>query len=63
MEGIEFCKAWKQEPALASTPVIIISADAATAQKGAACGATSCLTKPVQLDRLLETVERCRPRP
>jgi len=59
MNGWEFRKQQAKEPALKSIPVMIVSADAGVPQKAAAMGAVDYLTKPIDLDKLLEAVQRC----
>ena|SRR5438128_2550638 len=58
MNGWEFRKQQTQDPALQSIPVVVISADGALPQKAAALGATDYLIKPIDLDKLLEAVQR-----
>ena len=45
-----------RDPSLAAIPVVVISADAGTSQKAAALGAVDAMVKPIEFDRLLETV-------
>jgi CheY-like chemotaxis protein len=59
MNGWEFRQQQAQDPALQSIPVVVISADASVPQKAAALGATDYLIKPIDLDQLLEAVQRC----
>ncbi len=59
MNGWEFRKQQTQDPALKSIPVLVISADRAVPQKAAALGARDYLLKPIDLDKLLEAVQRC----
>ena len=63
MDGFAFCQEWKKDPALSVVPVIVISADAAVTKKAAACGATGFLDKPLNLQTLIEAVERYTARP
>jgi CheY-like chemotaxis protein len=59
MNGLEFRQQQTQDPALSSIPVLVISADGAVSQKAAALGAKDFLRKPIDLDLLLEAVQRC----
>jgi CheY-like chemotaxis protein len=59
MNGWEFRKQQTQDPALKSIPVLVISADGGISQKAAALGAKDFLLKPIDLDKLLEAVQRC----
>jgi CheY-like chemotaxis protein len=58
MNGWEFRKQQTQDPALQSIPVVIVSADTNVPQKAAALGARDYLVKPIDLDKLLEAVQR-----
>jgi CheY-like chemotaxis protein len=58
MNGWQFRAAQRQDPALAPIPTVVISADGNVAEKAAAIEAADFLTKPIQLNRLLETIER-----
>jgi CheY-like chemotaxis protein len=58
MNGWEFRKQQAQDPALQSIPVVVVSADTGVPQKAAALGATDYLIKPVDLEKLLEAVQR-----
>jgi CheY-like chemotaxis protein len=59
MNGWEFRKQQTRDPALQAIPVVVISADRAVPQKAAALGAKDYLMKPIDLDKLLEAVQRC----
>ena len=61
--GIELCQRIKADPALAHTPVLLISAKAGTAdrQSGLDAGAFDWLTKPFSLNALLSCVQRAWP--
>ena len=59
MNGLEFRKQQTQDPALKGIPVLVISADGAVSQKAAALGVKDYLRKPIDLDLLLEAVQRC----
>lgn len=58
MNGWQFRAIQRQDPKLAPIPTIIISADGNVAETAAAIGAADYLSKPIQLSRLLQTVER-----
>jgi CheY-like chemotaxis protein len=58
MNGWEFRKQQAQDPALRSIPVVVVSADRSDPQKTAALGARDYLIKPVDLEQLLEAVQR-----
>ncbi len=64
MNGWEFRAQQLKDPALAEVPVIVVTADHAAANSATALAAVECMTKPIEMDHLLEQVERyCRPRP
>ena len=56
MNGWAFRDEQLRDPSLAAIPVVVISADAGTSQKAAALGAVDAMVKPIEFDRLLETV-------
>jgi len=56
MDGWRFREEQQKDQALASIPVIVISAIADIEQKASALGARGYLQKPVTADKLLETV-------
>jgi CheY-like chemotaxis protein len=56
MNGWQFRAAQLSDPRLAGIPVIVISADTSVQDKAAVLGAAHVLTKPIQLDRLLEII-------
>lgn len=58
MDGWEFRAAQQADPAWASVPVVVISADGRVSEKAQALGAAGGLTKPIDLDALLDTVRR-----
>jgi CheY-like chemotaxis protein len=58
LTGDEFRQRQLQDAALAQIPVIVISAADDAQSRGRTLGAVAVLTKPIDLDRLLELVER-----
>jgi CheY-like chemotaxis protein len=61
MNGWEFHAALKEQPAFATTPVVVLSADSNMATKAQSLQAQGYLAKPVDIDVLLTTVEQqCR---
>jgi CheY-like chemotaxis protein len=58
MDGWKFRDQQKQHPTLGAVPVIILTADAKAQDKVNALGAQGHMGKPVDLDRLLETVHQ-----
>jgi CheY-like chemotaxis protein/anti-sigma regulatory factor (Ser/Thr protein kinase) len=61
LRGHEVLIRLKAEPATQDTPVVILSADASPGQirRLQQAGAAAYLTKPIDLEELLETVRRC----
>jgi CheY-like chemotaxis protein len=57
MDGEEFLKTLRGSPH-ASIPVIILTGHSAACQRAEALQASGCLIKPVDLDLLLDTVEK-----
>ena len=59
MDGWQFCAALEQDPELSRVPLVVISA---LADMAARMPAAEHLSKPVDIDRMLELVDRlCRP--
>jgi CheY-like chemotaxis protein len=58
LDGWTFRARQQQDPALASIPVVVVSADGSVPQKAAALGAADHLTKPIDVGQLLQTVKR-----
>jgi CheY-like chemotaxis protein len=58
MDGWQFRDEQRQDPALAAIPVVVVSADGSVPQKAATLGATDYLQKPVDVDQLVNTVQR-----
>ncbi len=58
MDGGAFRSAQLADPALASIPVVVLSADRNCAQRAAQMGAAACLSKPFSPPTLLHTLRR-----
>lgn len=58
MDGWAFRAAQRADPGWARVPVVVISADGRASQKARALGAADGLSKPIDLDALLDTVKR-----
>jgi CheY-like chemotaxis protein len=58
MNGWQFRDEQRQDPVLAPVPVVVISADSDLPTKAAAIHANDFLKKPIELNRLLDTVEQ-----
>jgi CheY-like chemotaxis protein len=63
MNGAEFRAEQLRDPALASIPVVVVSADPAARRKAEVMGAVGCLEKPMDIDALLAQVRRSLPAP
>jgi CheY-like chemotaxis protein len=62
MNGWEFRAEQLKDPALAEVPVIVVTADHAAAKRATGLAAVGYITKPIEMDCLLEHVEHyCRP--
>ena len=61
--GREVLEQLKRDPATAAIPVVVLSADATPAQleKLLAAGAAAYLTKPIDVESLLNTVQNSTP--
>ena len=57
MDGQQFYAEQQRDPALASIPTVVVSADVNIKQKAAGF-AGEYLTKPVHVDAVLSTIER-----
>ena len=58
MNGWEFMTQRQGEGDIAAIPVVVISADQGARAKAEAIGAVDCLEKPIDLNRLIDTVDR-----
>jgi CheY-like chemotaxis protein len=58
MDGWEFRSRQKSDPRLAGIPVVVLSADNALDQKVSSLGVDAWLSKPFEVERLLETIDR-----
>lgn len=58
MDGFEFRRAQAGDPRLARIPVIVMTADGDTRAKQVRAGAVDSLRKPVEVDQLLDVVDR-----
>jgi CheY-like chemotaxis protein len=56
MNGWAFRDEQVRDPTLADIPVVVVTADASAAQRMRTLGVVEAMTKPVDFDRLLETV-------
>ncbi len=63
MNGWEFREEQMRDPALASVPVVVCTADSDAERKAAEVGAVDWLRKPIDPERLLAVVERYVGRP
>jgi twitching motility two-component system response regulator PilG len=60
MDGFQLCEAIRGDPALAQTPIILLTQleDEASREKGQQVGATAFLKKPVSVENLRSVVAR-----
>jgi CheY-like chemotaxis protein len=58
MDGVQFRAELRADSRLSEIPVVVMSADMGLEQKARGLSVAGVLPKPVQLDRLLETVHR-----
>ena len=61
MNGTEFRSEQLRDPALASIPVVVVSADPAARSKAKVMGAVGCIEKPLDIDALLSQVRQSIP--
>jgi CheY-like chemotaxis protein len=57
MDGLQFLAERKRDPALASIPVVVISAANRDHPRAIALGAAECLQKPLELEEVAATVD------
>jgi len=55
-DGWEFRTEQLGDPAIASVPVVVVSADRSATEKAANLGAVDCMVKPIDFSHLLDTV-------
>jgi CheY-like chemotaxis protein len=58
MDGETFLEALRGRPAVANTPVVVVSGNAAAREKAGKFKAVACLVKPFELDEMLGLVRR-----
>jgi CheY-like chemotaxis protein len=58
MDGWAFCREREKDPALATIPIVVVSAVARHDPRNACVRAVEHLTKPIDVAKLLATVER-----
>jgi CheY-like chemotaxis protein len=56
MNGWEFRAVQRADPRLTSIPVVIVSGDGHAETSAATLGATACLVKPIDFDKLVEVL-------
>lgn len=58
LDGEGFMRALRSDPHTADIPVIIMSGHRIARQTAAELGASACLVKPIDLDQLLDAIDR-----
>ncbi len=58
MDGWQFRREQAQDPSLSAIPVVVLSADGNVRQKAASLHADGYLQKPVDVENLLEVIQR-----
>ncbi|MGI9147957.1 MAG: response regulator [Chloroflexota bacterium] len=58
MDGWTFLRARRREPADAQVPVVVVSAEPRACEEGRRLGATACVAKPFDLERLYAAVDQ-----
>ena len=58
LDGSGFVELMRLNPRLASVPIVLLTAAYGAAQAAARIGARACVTKPFELDHLVDAVER-----
>jgi two-component system, chemotaxis family, chemotaxis protein CheY len=61
MDGWEFRRRQQQDPAVASIPVIVLSAMPNVSEEATSLGAAGCLQKPVESRQIVDAVRGCCP--
>ena len=59
IDGFQLCAALRGDPSLGAVPVVLLAAsqpDARFRERGLTAGASDCLTKPVDLPRLIQVI-------
>jgi CheY-like chemotaxis protein len=59
MDGIEFRAEQQKDPALATIPVVVITASGNAKERAKTMRVTAMIQKPIALDTLLATIEMC----
>jgi CheY-like chemotaxis protein len=59
MDGVQFRREQLEDPAIATVPVVILSADADVAARAKEMGVAAGLRKPIHLDEIMSTVKSC----
>jgi CheY-like chemotaxis protein len=62
MDGWKFREEQKQHPAWDAIPVIVLSAVGNTQERAESIGASGCLRKPLDIDELLDMLQKVMPR-
>ncbi len=63
MSGWEFLREVRQDPALASIPVVVMTAGTTLEHDLLKAGATAYILKPIDINSFLRTVQQYHPRP
>jgi CheY-like chemotaxis protein len=58
MDGWEFWAEKQEDPAIASIPVVVLTADTGSRQRVTELGIAAFIAKPIELPLLLQTIER-----
>jgi CheY-like chemotaxis protein len=56
LNGYDFARALREDPALASIPIVVLSGDLAAIDQAQPLGVQGCLRKPIELRHLLDAV-------
>jgi CheY-like chemotaxis protein len=59
MDGLEFRAEQQKDPKLATIPVVVITASGNAKERAKSMRANAMIQKPIALDTLLETIEKC----